>query len=107
MKKLLAFLLATVMTVSLAACSGTASNSSPAAASNAPAASAESAAPEGYKPPNNVNLIVPYAAGGANDLLARLVAKHAAKYTDCDLVVTNIGGRQRHRRPCRGPQASR
>ena len=92
MKKLLAFLLATVMTVSLAACSGTASNSSPAAASNAPAASAESAAPEGYKPPNNVNLIVPYAAGGANDLLARLVAKHAAKYTDCDLVVTNIGG---------------
>ncbi|MCI6569128.1 MAG: tripartite tricarboxylate transporter substrate binding protein [Dysosmobacter sp.] len=97
MKKLLAFVLALTMAATLAACGTSGSSTSnsgaaSAAVSNAAGSSAASAAPEGYTPPKNVNLIVPYSAGGANDLLARLVAKHAAKYTDSNLVVTNIGG---------------
>jgi len=92
MKKFMALLLAAFMILSIVACgSKPAASAAPAApaASAAPAAPAE---PAGYTPPKNVTLIVPYSAGGANDLLARLVAKHAAKYTDSNLVITNIGG---------------
>lgn len=90
MKKLLSILLAAAMTMSLAACGSSGGGKS---SSSSGANGSGSQAPAGsYAPPKTVNLIVPYSAGGANDLLARLVAKHAAKYTDANLVITNIGG---------------
>ena len=80
MKKLITLVLALVMVMSLAACGGQ-KETTPAASGNGE-----------YQPPKNVNLIVPYAAGGAMDLGARLVAKHASKYTTANLVVTNMAG---------------
>lgn len=96
MKKLLSILLAAAMTMSLAAC-GKPSASDPGKADNSGSPDAGtngggSQTVSDYAPPKTVNLIVPYSAGGANDLLARLVAKHASKYTSANLVITNVGG---------------
>lgn len=97
MKKMLTCLLAAAMLLSLAACGGNpsggnAGNSAGGSTGNGSENSASSGQAASYTPPKTVNLIVPYSAGGANDLLARLVSKHAAKYTDSNLVITNIGG---------------
>lgn len=45
-----------------------------------------------FEATGTVNLIVPYAAGGAVDLGARLFAKYAAKHTSANIVIVNIGG---------------
>ena len=82
MKKALSLILALLMVLSLAACGE--SNKTTTAA---PQQNGE------FKPSNKtLNLIVPYAAGGAVDLGARLMAKHASKYTDIDIVITNVAG---------------
>lgn len=97
MKKMLTCLLAAAMLLSLAACGGNpsgsnAGNSAGGSTGNGSENNASSGQTASYTPPKTVNLIVPYSAGGANDLLARLVSKHATKYTDSNLVITNIGG---------------
>lgn len=84
MKKALALLLVLVMAFSLVAC--TKETAAPAETKTDTASAGE------YTPPENVTLIVPYAAGGAMDLGARLLAKHASKYTKANLIVTNIAG---------------
>ena len=43
-------------------------------------------------PPKPSRLMVPFAAGGSTDVLARLVAKYAPKYFDKPLVVVNKPG---------------
>ena len=43
-------------------------------------------------PTKQIELIVPFAAGGSTDVLARLVAKYAPKYIDKPLVVINKPG---------------
>jgi tripartite-type tricarboxylate transporter receptor subunit TctC len=43
-------------------------------------------------PAKNIELVVPFAAGGSTDVLARLVAKFAPKYFDKPLVVVNKPG---------------
>ena len=103
MKKFLALMLAAMMVLSLAACGGSSSSSGGSGSSSAPAAT-DSAAPAGgeasgstdaaaFKPGNKtLNLIVPYSAGGAVDLGARLMAKYASNYTDIDVVITNVAG---------------
>ena len=81
MKKVLALILAMLMVLSLAACSSGSSTQ------------AESQQSGEFKPSNKtLNLIVPYAAGGAVDLGARLMAKYAKNYTDIDIVITNVAG---------------
>lgn len=94
MKNTLSLILGICLILSLAACGGSPASSAAAPASSAAPAVSEisSAEPAGYQPPATVNLIVPYAAGGAVDLGARLFAKYAAQYTDTNLVITNIGG---------------
>lgn len=84
MKKTVAILMCLLMLLGLSACSSTAPAGTK---TDAPAA-----APGTYTPPKTLNLIVPYAAGGAVDLGSRLMVKYAAKYTDCDIVITNMGG---------------
>ncbi len=46
-------------------------------------------------PTKQIELIVPFAAGGSTDVLARLVAKYAPKYIDKPLVVINKPGKKR------------
>ena len=43
-------------------------------------------------PTKAIDLVVPFAAGGSTDVLARLVAKFAPKYFDKPLVVVNKPG---------------
>ncbi|WP_448531043.1 tripartite tricarboxylate transporter substrate binding protein [Pseudothermotoga sp.] len=43
-------------------------------------------------PTRPVTVVVPYAAGGASDIMARLVAEFWKKYTGQDMVVTNVVG---------------
>jgi len=45
-----------------------------------------------YQATGTLNLIVPFAAGGAVDLGARLFAKYAPQYTAANVVITNISG---------------
>lgn len=89
MKKIITVVLALSLVLGLAACGGSSSSSAPPASGSAASSNAE---PAGYKPPATVTVIVPYAAGGAVDLGTRLMAKYAAKYSDSDLVVTNVSG---------------
>lgn len=94
-KRFAALFLALAMVGSLAACGSKPAESAPAAsapAASAPAASTPAESGE-FKPSNKtLTLIVPYAAGGAVDLGARLMAKYAANYTDIDIVITNVTG---------------
>lgn len=43
-------------------------------------------------PTRPVTVVVPYAAGGASDIMARLVAEFWKKYTGQEMVVTNVVG---------------
>ena len=83
MKKALALILALIMLFAIVACSKTETKTE----TKTTETSAE------FKPSNKtLNLIVPYAAGGAVDLGARLMAKYAKNYTDIDIVITNVAG---------------
>ena len=89
MKKALALVLAVLMVLSLAACAKQESTTetTPGTETTTPAD------PAAFKPSNKtLNLIVPYSAGGAVDLGARLMAKYAKNYTDIDVVITNVAG---------------
>lgn len=96
MKKAIALALSLIMTLGLAACASSTNSASTSAQQSSGSAAAQSSSSTTsttkYQPPKTVTLIVPYAAGGAMDLGARLVAKHASKYTDTNLVITNIAG---------------
>lgn len=103
MKKMLAFLLAAMMVFSLVACSGdsgsgsgSSTSTTPSTSTNTPSTSGSGSTPAdtgAFKPSNKtLNLIVPYSAGGAVDLGARLMAKYASNYTDIDVVITNVAG---------------
>ncbi|MEJ5258540.1 MAG: tripartite tricarboxylate transporter substrate binding protein [Fervidobacterium sp.] len=43
-------------------------------------------------PEKPVTVVVPYSAGGASDIMARLIAEFWKKYTGKDMVVTNVVG---------------
>ncbi|NLU24607.1 MAG: tripartite tricarboxylate transporter substrate binding protein [Clostridiales bacterium] len=76
MKKILALSLALVMALSLVACGKT-------------SGSTDAAAFPGNK---QINLIVPYAAGGASDTTARIYASELEKALGTTVTVTNITG---------------
>lgn len=82
MKKLIALLLALVMILGLAACGGSKAPAADAPAANAPAADAPAAnapaeAPKLDFPKKDITIVVPYDAGGGNDIYGRIVAKVA------------------------------
>lgn len=84
MKKMIALALSFAMTISLTACGASRNTSEPTAATTTEKTE--------YTPPKTLTMIVPYAAGGAVDLGARLLAKYAAKYTTADIVINNVAG---------------
>ena len=80
MKKLAAIILSLAMVLSLAACGGDTPASS--------GASGEAAA----WPKGNIEIIVPFKAGGAMDLSARLTATYLKKYLGVEVSVNNVEG---------------
>ncbi|MBP3735795.1 MAG: tripartite tricarboxylate transporter substrate binding protein [Lachnospiraceae bacterium] len=106
MKKFVALALSLAMVMSLTACGGSAP--APAAAPAAPAESAapaaEAAAPAEAAPADasgapaidwpkgNIEIIVPFKAGGAMDLSARLTATYLKKYLGTEVTINNVEG---------------
>ena len=99
MKSILSLVLALAMLFALAACGGTTESAAPeseAPESEAPeSGTPESESPEeptAWVPEQQVELIVPFSAGGASDLLARAVEAVWSEHCDRPLVVTNMPG---------------
>ena len=78
MKKFVAIILSLLMILSMTACG---SNSNPSEGSKAV-----------EWPKGNIEIIVPFAAGGAMDLSARLTAKYLKKYLNVEVTVNNVEG---------------
>ena len=92
-KSILSMTLVLVMILALAACGGTTESSAP--ESTAPESTApESEAPEasGWVPTQQVEMILPFAAGGSSDVMARAMEAVWSKYCDQPLVLTNMPG---------------
>ncbi len=84
MKKLVAIVLSLVLVLSLTACGG--GNTSTTKAPDG-TTQAEAAWPKG-----NIKIIVPFKAGGAMDLSARLTATYLKKYLGVEVTVDNVEG---------------
>ena len=89
MKKLVAILLSLAMVLSLAAC-----GSKTPASTEAPKPGESTAAPKAEWPKGNIDIIVPFKAGGAMDLSARLTADYLKKYLNVEVTVQNVEGGQ-------------
>lgn len=97
MKKVISIILALTMLLALVACGNTA-EPAPAATPEATPEAAPSEAPEVSEEPTldypkgDINLIIPFGAGGATDLGARIVAKYLAEYVGVNITCLNITG---------------
>ena len=56
-------------------------------------------------PNRPITLLVPFAAGGATDTVARVTAQTMSKLLGQPIVIENATGRRRHDRQPRGPRA--
>ena len=83
MKKFVAVLLAALMVLSLAACGETPAQTS---------AAGTTAAKKADWPKGNIEIVVPFAAGGAMDLSARLTATYLKKYLGVEVTINNVTG---------------
>lgn len=90
MKKILGSLLAVVTLLALAACSSSASNPPPTSPASPPPAG--SAKPELDFPKQDINIVVPYAAGGNTDLMARALATKMSELAGVNVVIQNVEG---------------
>lgn len=79
LKKILAFSLTLAMTLSLAACSASSSSDD------------DGSLPSDY-PKKNLEIIVPFAAGGGADIAVRLISKYAEEYYGQSIVISNVTG---------------
>ncbi len=101
-KRFLALVMAGVMAVSLAACSGSdtsatqAANETTAEAAKEEAGAQETAAGDAaasaFKPSKDFNIRVPFAAGGSADTIARIVAQGLQKTYGNSAVINNLTG---------------
>lgn len=98
MKKLVSIILAAILILSLTACGSQGSvqenaENSVENAEEAKGEAAESSVSEDISYPNGtIELIVPFAAGGATDLGSRIVAQYLADYLGAPINVLNITG---------------
>ncbi len=95
MKKALSMILIAAIFLMLTACQGettpTAAPASPAAPTEA-VGSTQSEQPSINYPVKDIELIIPFAAGGATDLGARILAKYLANYLGVNINALNITG---------------
>ncbi len=90
-KKLVMAVMAGTMALSLAACGGSSTSDTTAAAGDKTAAS-ESGSGSGWEPSTTVSIVVPAGAGGNTDLSARVFAQYAKELTGHDFIVVNANG---------------
>lgn len=92
MKKLISAILATCMCFALASCNSSSSNSSAGTSTGSGSSQTSGSTDELNYPEKNITLIVPYAAGGAMDLTARVFQKYAEEVCGQSIVITNVAG---------------
>ncbi len=95
MKKMIAVLLAGAMAMSIAACGGSGSSATTAAATQAAGGSGQSEAPAAAStdyPKKAITMIIPYGAGGTTDLVGRQLAIALEKQLNQSIVVENMAG---------------
>ncbi len=92
MKKLVAIVLSLVMVLSLTACGGGGTTTTAAPAGSTAAPEGSTAAPAAEWPKGNISIVVPFKAGGAMDLSARLTAQYLKKYLGVEVTVDNVEG---------------
>lgn len=96
LKRNLALVAAMVLSVSAAAgCSN--SKSAPQSNGNVGSTESSTSGAEENKetsdyPVEEINWLVPYAAGGSSDQMARLIAKYSKQYLGTDIIIENVGG---------------
>ena len=91
MKKIFALALAAAMALSLVACGnngGSSSGSQASGGSGSGSQGGEVNFPDGKQ----ISLIVPYAAGGASDTVARIYASELEQALDTSVIVSNVEG---------------
>ena len=94
MKKILSLALAAAMALSLAACGNNGSHTSQSSNSGSAKNSGNTSQQEEVNFPNGkqISLIVPYAAGGASDTVARIYASELEQSLDTSVIVSNVEG---------------
>ena len=94
MKKILSLALAAAMALSLAACGNNGSQTSQSSNSGSASNSGNTSQQEEVNFPNGkqISLIVPYAAGGASDTVARIYASELEQSLDTSVIVSNVEG---------------
>ena len=92
MKKLVAIVLVLAMVLGLAACGGNSNPTTAAPETTKSGSDATTAAPKADWPKGNIEIIVPFKAGGAMDLSARLTAQYLKKYLGVEVTVNNVEG---------------
>lgn len=94
MKRALSVLIASVMLLScLSACGGNGTGGSQAGSGSASGGAASSGtAPTVNYPTRDINMIVPFGAGGATDLICRTLAAEMEKELGVSIAVTNMPG---------------
>ena len=92
MKKALSFILAAAMLLALCACGAQTEVTNVEETATVEESAAESEAAKADYPTKEITIVVPFAAGGASDIVARLFAESAKKYCDQPFVVVDQGG---------------
>ena len=87
MKKLFAIVLSLVMVLSLTACG----SNTPASTDGSQSGQTTEAAKADW-PKGPIEIIVPFAAGGAMDLSARLTGRYLEKYLGVTVTINNVEG---------------
>ena len=91
MKKLLALILAAAMSLSLAAC-GNGSTSSGGGSTSEPAGTpaASSGEEPGWVPTEDIEFVIPFGAGGGNDVMVRKILEIVEKYDMCPVNIVPV-----------------
>ena len=91
MKKLLALILAAAMSLSLAAC-GNGSTSSGGGSTSEPAGTpaASSGEETGWVPTEDIEFVIPFGAGGGNDVMVRKILEIVEKYDMCPVNIVPV-----------------
>lgn len=94
MKKLLALALAAAMSLSLVACGSNSSNSGSAASnggtSSAGGSSASSGESTGWVPTEDIEFVIPFGAGGGNDVMVRKILEIIEKNDMCPVNIVPV-----------------
>ena len=87
MKKLMALLLAAIMVFALTACGGDTPASTPAASGASTPAASEST---GWVPTKDIEFVIPFGAGGGNDIMVRKMVEIIEKYKLCPVNIVPV-----------------